>query len=1046
MKRINVFLCTLFLVIGAFAQKGNLVMTTPDVGMQYMLSAVSPNGKWACGSVYDGIERGFIWNLCTGEITELSLPGSSSAARSVSNDGKVSGSFETRVNTPNNRPIVTYGTWEKGVWTELEVENKTNGAFITREGNASTISSNGRIIGGIANTGDAYKPIVWEDGKLNIVDNIEGAVYDVSDDGNILCGWTTHPEKLNRTSAIWTKTVDGSYDKICIDLNSPYAAGPFSVATGMSPNTDYVIACNTVMNLVTGDTIRHDLDYFKSGFELFGVTNDGAAYGFVDDGDYPGGAEKIAVKITHDREIINVRDYLISCGVNLDKYPYVQSVMAISEDEKVYALSAYDEYYVPCSIIVKLDTDIHTSPVCLSARQLEGLNSNTLTWKAPLYTNEHPTGYNIYRNGVKLNGELITSMKYIDADLEAGEYTYAVTAVYEGDIESVKSEEITAEVNGYEYKEPSMLHAYRSGINDVRLIWDNPYSNLPAIRYYNDDDMISGMGGGYISFECAIAARPSELEMYKKEGYKVTEISFIPKTRQDSWTVNFYTNDNDDEPIYSEVIPAENLKYGVVNYHTLKTPVEIPEGKSLIMAIYIDATNYGGYDVIGMNTKKADAGYSDLIRQEGEPDFYSLYNESMNSEYGPMEYNVRWAMGMHFSKGSEVNDVKQYIISANGTELGTATDKMFRASNLADGEYEFDVVAEYSNGEKSAPATIKMNVTADTDMCATVTPEVEPGDGQAILSWEVPAAKDASVITFANDECNGGVLARKDQGYSYSLASIYKGNELMPYEDFEITGFRFYPLCDADFTFHLMEDDVEVATVPLVRGVDYVTEQWNTVTLGTPVKIDRNKVYMLSIECNDVTPEKAPVGMDTQSGYPGLSDLYSVNGNDYSSLINNGGKDGNWMIALEVASIAENALPVEGYNIYLSGEKQNADLITETTHVLNSLKPDTYSVRVNPVYSNGIGEKESDDVTFVIDIATGIEDIANSTFEIINNAEQIQINGGDVYSIDMYDMNGSAVAHSDSNVISIASLNNGVYVLNIKMDGKSVNTKVSIRR
>ena len=1046
MKRINVLLCALIMAIGMFAQKGILVMTTPDLGSQYMISSLSPNGKWACGSIYDGIERGFVWNLNTGEIIELSLPGSASAARSVSNDGIVSGSYETTVNTPNNRPILTYGIWEKGVWTSLETENKLNGAWITREGNASTISANGKIIGGIAKSGNAYKPIIWDNGKLNIVHDIEGAVYDVTDDGNMLCGWTTHPEKKNRTSALWKKQADGSYEMTCIDLNSIYAAGPFSVATAFSPNDKYVIACNAVLDVTTGDTIRHDLDYFMSGFELFGVTNDGSAYGFVDNGDYPGGAEKIAVKVSLDRKITNIRDFLIEKGANLDKYPYVQSVMGISEDEKTYALSAYDEYYVPCNIIVRLDVDTHIAPACVQYRELEGLNGISLSWKAPLYTDMIPSGYNVYRDGAKVNTELVNGMKFVETGVDAGKHMYAVTAVYEDGSESAMSEEIAAVINGGEYNEPSQLRAYGSALNDVRLMWNNPYSNLPALRYVTDDDEIAGLGGGDLSFECAIAARPSELELYRKEGYKITEISFVPKSRQSSWTVNFYTKDNDDQPIYSEVIPSENLMYGVVNYHKLNTPVEIPEGKGLIMAISIDVSYFGGYDVIGMNSRKADAGYSDLIRQEGEEDFYSLYDQSMNSEWGAMEYNVRWAMGMHFGKGGEVEDVKKYIISANGEEIGTSDNNMFRVTNLADGDYEFSVVAEYADGVMSAPATVNMNVTADKGMCKTVTPTVVPGDGKAEMSWEAPAAKDNAIITFANDICSGGVLARKYNDYCYSVASIYKGNELMPYEDYEITGLRFYPLNDADFTFRILENNEEIVSVPLERGNDYICEQWNSVELDAPIKINRNSVYMLILDCDNCTPDAAPLGIDSQNGYPEMSDLYSTDGGySFSSLINNGGKDANWMIGMDIASAKENTLPVCGYNIYLN-DSMLANMYDGNSYVMDYLKPDTYTVRVNPVYPNEIGEKESKDVTFVIDIATGVENAENNTFEVVSDATQIMIKGGDVYAADLYAMDGSLAAHSDCNVINISALGEGVYVLNACMDGRTVKTKVVIRR
>lgn len=55
-------------------------------------------------------------------------------------------------------------------------------------------------------------------------------------------------------------------------------------------------------------------------------------------------------------------------------------------------------------------------------------------------------GYNIYRDGEKLNDALITDRKYTDTGLEQGEYTYAVNPVYdrgEGDTRSTTVSALT---------------------------------------------------------------------------------------------------------------------------------------------------------------------------------------------------------------------------------------------------------------------------------------------------------------------------------------------------------------------------------------------------------------------------------------------------------------------------------------------------------------------------------------------------------------------------------------------------------------------------
>ncbi|MCL2167935.1 MAG: C25 family cysteine peptidase [Lentimicrobiaceae bacterium] len=58
----------------------------------------------------------------------------------------------------------------------------------------------------------------------------------------------------------------------------------------------------------------------------------------------------------------------------------------------------------------------------------------TTSWEAP--AEGTPTGYNIYRDGNKLNSDIITDLTYTEEDVTEGVYVYNVTAIYEGNKES----------------------------------------------------------------------------------------------------------------------------------------------------------------------------------------------------------------------------------------------------------------------------------------------------------------------------------------------------------------------------------------------------------------------------------------------------------------------------------------------------------------------------------------------------------------------------------------------------------------------------------
>ena len=79
-------------------------------------------------------------------------------------------------------------------------------------------------------------------------------------------------------------------------------------------------------------------------------------------------------------------------------------------------------------------------------RNGEGIMVDDLKYfGTPVFT---PEGYNIYRNGTRINTELVTDLHYTDTDLqESTAYRYAVAAVVGGQ-EMAKSDELLLETSG----------------------------------------------------------------------------------------------------------------------------------------------------------------------------------------------------------------------------------------------------------------------------------------------------------------------------------------------------------------------------------------------------------------------------------------------------------------------------------------------------------------------------------------------------------------------------------------------------------------------
>jgi hypothetical protein len=53
-----------------------------------------------------------------------------------------------------------------------------------------------------------------------------------------------------------------------------------------------------------------------------------------------------------------------------------------------------------------------------------------MLWNAPDAENSNLLGYNIYRNNIQINTEIVTDTIYYDIDLDDGIYQYYITAVF----------------------------------------------------------------------------------------------------------------------------------------------------------------------------------------------------------------------------------------------------------------------------------------------------------------------------------------------------------------------------------------------------------------------------------------------------------------------------------------------------------------------------------------------------------------------------------------------------------------------------------------
>lgn len=1019
MKKLYTLLCaamTMSTAVQAQEERGVMVLTGPKVAIDYYVTNSSTNGEWVCGYSYDGTMHAYVWNTQTNELKFITSADVDCAAMDVSNDGVVVGDYNGNA-----------AYYKDGVWTMLPGGEG---------GGAWAISSNGKHICGLSYNKGKYRPASWTDDKITIYgDESVGAGYDISDDGTVMVGYST---LYNRTPTVWINGVENNFN--------PTDLGPFSVAEGLSPDGKKTIANRVIYDIETGTMKEIDYGYLWA-YQLYNINNDGTACGYVQ---YEMGGANYPV-LYKDGVFTNLTQHFKQLGVDFGNNMLYQCVN-VSENQKRYALTCYDaEYYCLRPMFVDLDANISSrEPVSLSVQQFQGLKNCKLTWNEPIVGAQNVEKYNIYRNDVLVGSTEGNELTYYDRDINYETYTYAVSAVYKNGVESVKCVPVSVTVKGRKASAPGSFDAMPSRKNDVRLFWDAPLVNLPTLNYQQEDDMIIGFGGGAFSFETAVRFRKEDLALYA--GKKISHIYFYPMSRQNSWTINFYKASDHTAPIYSQLI-TDDLRYGVANTIKLNQEVEFPTDEDLIMGIFVDATGFGGYNTIGCVFNHMDRGYSDLLRQAGVSKLVSIYDQAMSSESGAYEYILTWPMGISLRDESDATaeTLSTYKVYADDAVVAETTDKKYTLNNVTEGVHKYGIQAVYADGSESEIRNTVLNVTTNANYYKPVQNlQVKTSGSTVTASWAAPLDDDAAVITYASDNNTGGIAATESVSYSYQVATKYQMEKTRPYDqDYNITGFRFYPLANAEFTFYLYEDGQEdaIAYKELVRGEDYTLYTWNTIAIDEPITLDANKNYILVLDCFDVDPDQAPVGMDDQSASPNISDLVSTDeGLTWLSLVANGSKDANWMIGLAVQSkdVREIEGGIEGYNVAVDLRKKNSEPLKETTFSTD-LSDGQHNIRVDVVYGTA-GEVYGSLVTFnITSVAIERLESENRPIVIAQNLEGITVEG-EVCRLSAYALNGQRVATANGNILGTSHLQKGVYILKVDMaTGKQMQVKMQIQ-
>lgn len=1051
--------------LGAVQTKAAPVILTSPV--YYELYDISPNGVWACGcySDYSYNYYGFRWNLETNEIEMLSTS-EESVAWSIADDGTVAGTFVDDEVLTTGVPVDMAGYYKDGKWHHVELPAGT-----IESGQGYGISTDGHYMSGFVNVNGIYTPILWKDGKIykNFSDGLDGLPWCIAPDGQSMAGWGYPTTYGNRANMLWDVATGKK-----IQLNdcetmwcgvknySPdgkkltFWGGYKSYAAKDDPQVAsiYDIATGDISYITTpGDVGIYVYDITNNGTVLGGKEFDAGGFFWKDSTFYD--AQQYMEKLGVDFSNISLYNAAEDTTASSETTPVsaIFRAAAISEDENRVGLMYYDAEGYNRSMVVLLDAEEGlTAPVGVKAEQMQDINAVSITWKQSTTANVEPKGYNVYRDGVKVNSELITEQKYYDNVQNAGTYTYTVEAV--GDDATTKtSRTASCTVTEKTTAVAKAPYAHQKGINGVRLQWTAPASNY-INRSYTDiataDVQGFGAGSAATAFEVGVGFEKEDLAMYA--GNKIRKVQFYPMDATVSgYKLNLYTYDENDalKLIASQNITQE-LTMNTLNTITLDSPVSLPDG-DLIVAIEVPTVSSNS--VIGMDYGQCTTGYSDLLRQTTEADFYSANNSATAqgaSFYASWLINVLLAPD-NAPENADVLD--HYTVLVDGTEVGTTKDLSYTIEHLTNGTHELGVKATFATGETSPASTTNATISAKgiDDLMAALT--LGATDSTAVnLTWAAPNKNDSTCIAYCSGYSQTGPVGPSDNNYGFMAGVIYTAKKIKGYDGYLANSVRFMPTAEAIFTLSIFQDGEQICEQEID---EYDLYQWNTIALDKPFNIQEGSEYQIVIDCYDVDANKAPLAIDQKPAYDNYSNIYSLDGESWSS-ISTTGKTGNWMIGLNVCDpTITSEVAALGYDVYIDGEKVNDEMLTTTAYTHDFLTTDTktHNARVDVYYdgstlgTQAVTEKVEGTATyFTFKLLAGIDAPTTSKLTLRQGDNFLRIDDANVSAIEAFNAAGMKVAHSNSAELNISGLTPGIYVIKAKTGKDTITRKIEVSK
>lgn len=661
-------------------------------------------------------------------------------------------------------------------------------------------------------------------------------------------------------------------------------------------------------------------------------------------------------------------------------------------------------------------------------------------------------GYNVYRDGTKLNSTPLTRRYFEENIADEGTYRYTVQTVFIDETVSEPSEATSATIVAHgQAKVPQDVKAEAStyGYN-VLLSFADPdmHSNAASVNQFED----------------------------KKEGATVYAVD--GESYQSNWTV---TADRAFLGTQSMVAAKDDAAFGVIpaeDMHYLRMALrngDDHKGNGTVSVYYSTGGTHRSNFILLDSYTTSEAWQDVVCKLPADVEYVAIAKNS--------GVDAQYVDAVALYKEQPQSNLYGFNIYRNGEQLNKVpvTGISYVDHNLLPGHYDYQVSMITNTAavsELSQKASLDLYY--DNGSLAPTNLRAErQADNTYRLNWQFPALGEPVYLRWHDGDSYDA--AGLPNGGAFFAGANWFASDLKNYGNLWLSDVEVYINQIPDALFLLVYENNNLVRQQYVPSLKQYS--FNTIHLDEPLKIDTEKNLRVAVyvEHNEIT---VPLGYDHGPAVSGRGNLYSADGVTWSTIADSGTDiDANWNISIGLSAYS-NTLPgsgkkaaknvrrfvpkqntgstvlksspikvtassdknvFEGYNIYRNGEKLNGALTIDTAYVDTKPYTDKYlDYQVSAVYSVH-GEKFSNKVTIVTSDINGVATMNGLRIEAHHG--QLYVYGAHtgsvikLYAVDGTLLGSTTVTDSYKQTVSLAALSVGTYI--VKIDNSIFKVRVS---